>query len=45
MLSESTARLVEHLVMLDDPELAHIKGADEPVPVRRLMAIQQPAGV
>jgi class 3 adenylate cyclase len=39
MLSESTARLVEHTVMLGEPELVHIKGADEPVPVRRLVAI------
>ena len=39
MLSESTARLVEHLVLLGEPERAHIKGADEPVPVRRLVAI------
>ena len=39
MLSESTARLVEHTVALAEPEWAHIKGADEPVPVRRLVAI------
>ena len=39
MLSESTARLVEHAVMLAEPEWVHIKGADEPVPARRLMAI------
>ena len=39
MLSESTARLVEHTVVLAEPEWAHIKGADEPVPVRRLVAI------
>ena len=39
MLSESTARLVEHLVMLDEPAWVHIKGRDEPVPVRRLVAI------
>ena len=32
MLSESTARLVEHTVMLAEPEWVHIKGADEPVP-------------
>ena len=31
MLSESTARLVEHIVPLGEPEQAHIKGADEPV--------------
>ncbi len=39
MLSESTARLVEHLVMLAEPELVRIKGADEPVCARRLMGI------
>ena len=39
MLSESTARLVEHLVMLGEPEWVHIKGADEPVRARRLLAI------
>ena len=35
MLSESTARLVEHTVTLADPEWVHIKGADEPVRARR----------
>jgi class 3 adenylate cyclase len=30
MLSESTARLVEHIVTLAGPEWVHIKGADEP---------------
>ena len=39
MLSESTARLVEHTVMLAEPEWVRIKGADEPVPARRLLAI------
>ena len=39
MLSESTARLVEHTVMLADPEWVHIKGADEPVRARQLVAI------
>jgi class 3 adenylate cyclase len=39
MLSESTARLVEHTVMLADPEWVRIKGADEPVCARRLMGI------
>ncbi len=39
MLSESTARLVEHLVTLAEPEWVHIKGADEPVCARRLVAI------
>ena len=39
MLSESTARLVEHIVMLAEPEWVRIKGADEPVRARRLVAI------
>jgi class 3 adenylate cyclase len=39
MLSESTARLVEHLVMLAEPEWVRIKGSEEPVRVRRLMGI------
>ncbi len=39
LLSESTARLVEHTVTLAEPEWVHIKGADEPVPARRLVAI------
>src|SRR6516165_10080313 len=39
MLSESTARLVEHTVMLAEPEWVCIKGADEPVRARRLMGI------
>ena len=39
MLSESTARLVEHTVMLAEPEWVRIKGADEPVRARRLVAI------
>jgi class 3 adenylate cyclase len=40
MLSESTARLVEHLtVLLAEPEWVRIKGADAPVRARRLMGI------
>jgi hypothetical protein len=39
VLSESTARLVEHTVMLGDPEWVRIKGADKPVSARRLMGI------
>ncbi|OBB28364.1 adenylate/guanylate cyclase domain-containing protein [Mycolicibacterium elephantis] len=40
MLSESTARLVEHSVAMADPERVHIKGADEPVVARRLTGIR-----
>ncbi|MGO9509245.1 MAG: AAA family ATPase [Mycobacterium sp.] len=39
MLSESTARLVEHIVRLGEPEWVRIKGRDEPVSTRRLLAI------
>jgi class 3 adenylate cyclase len=39
MLSESTARLVEQTVMLAEPEWVRIKGADEPVCARRLLAV------
>ena len=39
MLSESTARLVEHVVTLGEPEWVRIKGAEEPVRARRLLAI------
>jgi class 3 adenylate cyclase len=45
MLSESTARLVEHTVMLGEPEWVHIKGADEPVRARRLVAISARDGL
>ena len=36
MLNASTARLVEDAALLGEPELVQIKGADEPVLVRRL---------
>ncbi|PRC50231.1 hypothetical protein C6A85_70550, partial [Mycobacterium sp. ITM-2017-0098] len=39
MLSEATARLVEHRVRLAEPEWVHIKGADQPVRVHRLVSI------
>jgi len=39
MLSESTARLVEDTVELGEPEMAHIKGSDDPVLTYRLLAI------
>src|SRR5215207_3186004 len=40
MLSESTAQLVEHAAVLSEPELVHIKGADDPVWARRLLRIK-----
>jgi class 3 adenylate cyclase len=45
MLSESTARLVEHLAVLAEPEWLRIKGAEEPVCARRLMAISPRDGL
>ena len=39
MLSESTARLVDHAATLGEPELVQIKGADEPVSGHRLLGI------
>ncbi len=39
MVSESTVRLVEHRVVLAEPEHVRIKGADEPVHARRLLGI------
>ena len=39
MLSEATAQLVEHVAVLADTEWVRIKGADQPVPVRPLVAI------
>ena len=41
MLSESTARLVEDSVKLTEPEWVPVKGADEPVRARRLVAISR----
>ena len=39
MLSEATARLVEHVVLLAEPEWVRIRGFDDPVCARRLMGI------
>ena len=40
MLSESTARLVADIAMLGEPEGGHIKGGDELVPARPLLAMR-----
>ena len=45
MLSESTARLVEHIVTLAEPEWVRIKGADEPMCARRLVVISPRDGL
>jgi adenylate cyclase len=37
MLSESTARLVEHATVLGPPEWVNVKGAVAPLPARRLL--------
>ena len=39
MLSASTARLVDGAAALGEPELVRIKGAEEPVPARRLLGM------
>ena len=38
MLSESSARLVEHSVVLVQPEMVRIKGSDDEIPARRLIS-------
>ena len=45
MLSESTARLVEHTVTLGEREWVRIKGADEPVCARQLVGIGPRSGL
>ena len=45
MVSESTARLVEHATVLGEPEWVRIKGADEPVRAHRLEAISPRQGL
>ncbi|OBB87287.1 adenylate/guanylate cyclase domain-containing protein [Mycobacterium sp. 852002-30065_SCH5024008] len=39
MLSESTARLVQHATVLADAEKVHLKGSDVPVLARRLLSL------
>ncbi|MCV7178919.1 AAA family ATPase [Mycolicibacterium sphagni] len=39
MLSASTARLVEGVASLGNPELVHIKGADQPVAAQQLVGL------
>jgi class 3 adenylate cyclase len=45
MLSASTARLVEHTVTLGEAEWVRIKGADQPVRARQLMAVHPRDGL
>jgi class 3 adenylate cyclase len=44
MVTECTARLVKHLAVLSAVEMVSIKGADAPVPARRLVAMEAPHG-
>ncbi len=44
MLSESSARLVERAAVLGEPEMVRIKGADNPVPARRLLGVAAQPG-
>ena len=41
MLSAATARLVESAATIGEPELVQIKGADVPVPARRLLGMAE----
>ena len=45
MVSDATARLVEHAVTLAAPEWLHIKGFDHPVRGQRLLAIDPHGGL
>ncbi|GAB3022426.1 AAA family ATPase [Mycobacterium bourgelatii] len=45
MLSDSTARLVEYAVLLSESESLRIKGFDEPIYARRLLAIRPRRGL
>ena len=45
MVSESTARLVEHTVLLGEPEWVRIKGRGEPVSAHRLVGISARNGL
>jgi adenylate cyclase len=45
MLSESTARLVEHAAILGDQERVRVKDFDAPVPARRLLGMETPHAV
>ena len=40
MLSASTARLVDDAAALGEPEMVHIKGAEEPVAARRVLGVE-----
>ncbi|ULP38104.1 AAA family ATPase [Mycolicibacterium rufum] len=42
LISHSTARLVEHIAVLDDEELVRVKGRSVPIPACRLRAIRDP---
>ena len=41
MLSASTARLVDGVATLAEPELVQIKGADKPVAAQRLVGMEE----
>ena len=41
MLSETTARLVQHAAVLGEPEAVRIKGFDNPVPACRLLGMEK----
>jgi adenylate cyclase len=45
MLSVPTARLVQHIAVLSEPEMVRIKGSDDPVTARRLLSMETPHAV
>lgn len=45
MLSESTALLVENHTRLAEPEAVHVKGLEEPIRARRLLAVNPRGGL
>jgi class 3 adenylate cyclase len=45
MISDSTARLVEGAAALAQPEMVHIKGADEPLTAYRLLGVREQRAV
>uniref|UniRef100_A0A5Q5BGH6 Adenylate/guanylate cyclase n=2 Tax=unclassified Mycobacterium TaxID=2642494 RepID=A0A5Q5BGH6_MYCSS len=45
LVSDSTARLVEHVAVLGEPERVCVKGRDRPVSVRRLVGVRTPHAV
>jgi class 3 adenylate cyclase len=45
MLSDSTARLVENVAVLSDPQMVHVKGSDDSVAAHRLLGMETPHAI